>query len=73
MSDNPVNAEVQCSDGHLDLWSGIKFLHRWYNGNLYTQSINSDGKLSPEENAAWHAKHGYDFLTITHHNRVAVF
>jgi len=45
---------------------------RWFKGNLHTHSTNSDGKLSAEENVAWHAKHGFDFLTITDHNRVTV-
>jgi len=45
---------------------------QWYKGNLHTHSTNSDGKLSPEENVAWHTQHGYDFLTITDHNRVTL-
>ena len=36
----------------------------------FTCSI--DGKHSREENVAWHAKHRYDFLTITDHNCVTV-
>ncbi len=45
---------------------------QWYRGNLHTHSTNSDGKLSPEENVAWHTRHGYDFLTITDHNKVTL-
>lgn len=44
----------------------------WYKGNLHTDTTNSDGKLSPEENLAWHPQHGNDFLTISDHNRVTL-
>jgi hypothetical protein len=46
---------------------------QWHKGNLHTHSTNSDGKLSPQENVAWHIQHEYDFLTITDHNRVTLF
>jgi predicted metal-dependent phosphoesterase TrpH len=46
---------------------------QWYRGNLHTHTTNSDGRFSPEENVAWHTQHGYDFLTITDHNRVTLF
>jgi hypothetical protein len=45
---------------------------QWYKGSLHTHTTNSDGRLTPEENVAWHTSHGYDFLTITDHNRVTL-
>jgi len=43
----------------------------WLRGNLHTHTTNSDGKVSLETAARWFADHGYDFLAITDHNRVA--
>ena len=43
----------------------------WYRGNTHTHSTFSDGKLTVAEVADWYEQHGYDFLCITDHDRVA--
>ncbi len=43
----------------------------WLKGNLHTHTTYSDGKVGLAEAANWFAAHGYDFLAITDHNRVA--
>ena len=43
---------------------------QWLKGSLHTHTTQSDGKLTPAENVQWHADHGYQFVTITDHNRV---
>ena len=43
----------------------------WYRGNTHTHSTYSDGKLTVPEVADWYEQHGYDFLCITDHDRVA--
>lgn len=45
---------------------------RWYKGNLHCHSTQSDGKKNPLEVVQWYERHGYDFLSITDHNRVTV-
>jgi hypothetical protein len=43
---------------------------QWFKGNLHTHTTQSDGALSPAENIRWHEAHGYDFVSITDHNRL---
>ena len=42
---------------------------RWYKGNLHTHTLKSDGDASPEKVARWYGRHGYDFLTLSDHDR----
>ncbi len=42
----------------------------WFKGNLHTHTTQSDGAFSPAENIAWHEQNGYDFVSITDHNRL---
>ncbi len=53
---------------------GNPFEHpgEWLRGSLHTHTTQSDGAVSPEENLAWHAGHGYDFVGITDHDRVTM-
>ncbi len=46
---------------------------KWYKGNLHTHTTQSDGKFTPEQNIRWHNDHGYDFVSITDHNRVTLY
>ena len=43
----------------------------WFKGNLHTHTLRSDGDSTPEQVAAWYRDHGYDFLVVTDHNRLA--
>ncbi len=43
---------------------------QWFKGNLHTHTTESDGACSPAENIRWHEQHGYDFVSITDHNRI---
>lgn len=45
---------------------------RWYKGNLHTHTTESDGKLAPNEVIRRYREAGYDFLSLTDHNRVTV-
>ena len=40
---------------------------RFWRGNLHTHSTRSDGRLPPEQVAAFYREAGYDFLAITDH------
>lgn len=40
----------------------------WLKGNLHSHTVNSDGKLTPEEMIDAYKHHGYDFLAITDHD-----
>ena len=42
----------------------------WLKGNLPTHTLESDGDSSPAEIVQWYAAHGYDFLSITDHDKV---
>jgi len=42
----------------------------WYKGNLHLHTTNSDGAYTPEEICALYKKAGYDFISITDHNKV---
>lgn len=43
---------------------------QWFKGNLHTHTTESDGACSPDQNIRWHEQHGYDFVSITDHNRI---
>ncbi len=45
---------------------------RWFKGNLHTHTLKSDGDASPEKVARWYGRHGYDFLTLTDHDRLTL-
>ena len=45
---------------------------RWYKGNLHTHTLKSDGDASPEKVARWYGRHGYDFLTLSDHDRLTL-
>ncbi len=45
---------------------------RWYKGNIHTHTLKSDGDASPEKVARWYGRHGYDFLTLTDHDRLTL-
>ena len=45
---------------------------RWYKGNLHTHTLKSDGDASPIKVARWYGRHGYDFLTLTDHDRLTL-
>jgi hypothetical protein len=42
----------------------------WLKGNLHTHTNNTDGDAPTEAVVGWYAKHGYDFLAITDHNKL---
>src|SRR6266542_63240 len=42
----------------------------WYRGNLHCHTINSDGRLTPQETVDWFAAQGYQFLALTDHNTI---
>jgi len=39
----------------------------WLRGNLHTHTVNSDGRLTPEEHAERYREAGYGFLAVTDH------
>lgn len=43
---------------------------KWWKGNLHTHTLWSDGDDYPEMVVGWYVDHGYDFLSITDHNRM---
>ena len=45
---------------------------RWWRGNLHTHTLWSDGDEFPEVVAAWYRAHGYHFLALSEHNRMAM-
>jgi hypothetical protein len=44
----------------------------WYKGNLHGHSTASDGRLAPEMVVRLYQDHGYDFLSITDHNKLTI-
>jgi hypothetical protein len=45
---------------------------RWLKGALHAHSnYSGDSHTPPAEVARWYAEHGYDFLVLTDHNRIA--
>lgn len=41
----------------------------YYKGNLHSHTVNSDGKLTPEESVALFRSQGYSFLCFSDHDR----
>lgn len=41
---------------------------RWFEGNLHTHTLWSDGDDFPEMIAEWYRDHGYEFLALSDHN-----
>ena len=41
----------------------------WYKGNLHSHTVNSDGKLTPEESVKLFREHGYHFLCFSEHDK----
>jgi hypothetical protein len=44
---------------------------RYWKGNLHTHSLWSDGDDFPEMIVDWYHRHGYNFLTLSDHNRLS--
>ena len=44
---------------------------KWYQGNLHTHSLWSDGNDFPELICDWYRQNNYDFLAISDHNILA--
>jgi hypothetical protein len=44
---------------------------RWWKGNLHTHSLWQGGDDFPECIAQWYKDHGYNFLCLSEHNRLA--
>lgn len=42
----------------------------WWKGNLHTHTNHSDGDASPEAVLNWYAASGYDFVSITDHDKL---
>lgn len=40
----------------------------WYKGNLHAHTINSDGKLTPEQSVLIYKQHGYSFMCLSDHD-----
>ncbi len=40
----------------------------WYRGNLHSHTVNSDGKLTPEQSAEYYREHGYAFMCFSEHD-----
>lgn len=34
----------------------------WFKGNLHSHTVNSDGRLTPAQSAAYYREHGYSFI-----------
>lgn len=52
---------------YLDV-SGFPIDCHWYKGNLHSHTINSDGKLTPEQAVRKYHEHGYQFLCLSEHD-----
>mgnify|MGYP002395710032 CR=1 FL=1 len=52
-------------DDDLFTSSGI-----WLRGNLHCHSTNSDGRLTPEEVVEYYSHCGYDFISLTDHEKI---
>ena len=42
----------------------------WYKGNTHCHTLNSDGDEYPRRVIRWYRDHGFNFITITDHNRI---
>ncbi len=45
--------------------------HTWFKGNLHTHTLRSDGDSTPGRVVSWYRNHGYDFVAMTDHDRLA--
>ncbi len=52
--------------------AGAEDAPRWWKGNLHTHTLWSDGDDFPEVVARWYQRHGYQFLALSEHNRMAM-
>ena len=48
--------------------NGFSGSGNWYKGNLHSHTVNSDGKLTPEESVRLFKEHGYSFLCFSEHD-----
>lgn len=48
----------------------FKIEGNWYKGNIHIHTTNSNGRLSPEDMVMLYKNLGYDFLSITDHNKL---
>ena len=48
--------------------NGFSSSGNWYKGNLHSHTVNSDGKLTPEESVRLFREHGYSFLCFSEHD-----
>lgn len=48
--------------------NGFSESGNWYKGNLHSHTVNSDGKLTPEESVRLFKEHGYSFLCFSEHD-----
>jgi len=56
----------------LDFNNPFKKKGNWYKGCLHIHTTNSDGTLSPEEICKIYKNSGYDFISITDHNKITI-
>ena len=40
----------------------------WFKGNLHSHTVNSDGRLTPAQSAAYYREHGYSFICFSEHD-----
>lgn len=40
----------------------------WYKGNLHSHTVNSDGKLTPEQAVTLYRQYGYHFMCLSEHD-----
>lgn len=40
----------------------------WYKGNLHSHTVNSDGKLTPEQAVTLYRQYGYNFICFSEHD-----
>jgi len=65
--------EFLCSGATAAMLSGCRLPptsegKRWYKGALHCHTYWSDGRVFPEQAAAWYRDHGYQFVALTDHN-----
>ncbi len=57
-------------DIKIELSNPFSAKGNWYKGNLHTHTTDSDGELSPREVLSLYRQKGYDFLSLTDHNKL---
>ena len=65
-------ASAAAGFGLKGLASGVSGLPRWYKGMLHAHTCWSDGYVLPEQAVAAYKNGGYDFFSITDHNRLGM-